>query len=57
MQIRTNQKPFVHTIIDDYFDKEELPSVFSEIKYLNQQFIYQKRQELFIIHQILMQKK
>ena len=36
MQIRTNQEPFVHTIIDDYFEQAELPSVFSEIKYLNQ---------------------
>ena len=36
MQISTHQKPFVHTIIDDYFDKAELPSVFSEIRYLNQ---------------------
>ena len=35
MQIRTNQTPFVHTIINDYFEDAELPSVFSEINYLN----------------------
>lgn len=36
MQIKTNQEPFVHTIIEDYFAEAELPSVFSEINYLNQ---------------------
>jgi|TARA_B100001113_G_C20960690_1_gene557303 predicted 2-oxoglutarate/Fe(II)-dependent dioxygenase YbiX len=36
MQISTHQKPFVHTIIDDFFEDAELPSVFSEIDYLNQ---------------------
>ena len=35
MQINTYKVPFVHTIINNYFEESELPSVFSEIDYLN----------------------
>ena len=35
MQVNTYKVPFVHTIINNYFEDAELPSVFSEINYLN----------------------
>ena len=35
MQVKNLQEPFAHSIIDNFFDDAELPSVFSEINYLN----------------------
>ena len=31
MQVKNLQEPFAHSIIDNFFDDAELPSVFSEI--------------------------
>ena len=35
MQVKNLQEPFAHSIIDNFFDDAELPSVFSEINYLH----------------------